>query len=310
MVNYIILAFIIFLLFYKVDEKFVINKSSIAETNVVKTARDSAIEDYNQNYIGSAFYDNGWTGNVAKCKPGTISESAKELYLKRINYFRRQVGLNDDINWNPNLHAKCQAAALMMLANNNLSHTPPKSWKCYTEDGYRAASTSNLSWGLAGNDALTDLMNDEDKSNYAVGHRRWILYSNQKTMGIGATTRSCVLWIMDFPVTPNTKIPTFIAWPNKGYIAKPLLFSRWSFAIPKADFKDAVITMKSPTGNVTLMKEQLSLNCGDNTIVWKPNIDPSTTMDTKYTVKITNVKLYNGQTTSFNYDVIVFNLEK
>src|SRR5438477_12795048 len=63
-------------------------------TPVVMTARDSAIEDYNVNYMGSAITTASWTGTTSSCTPGTISQNAHTATIKRINYFRKLVGLN------------------------------------------------------------------------------------------------------------------------------------------------------------------------------------------------------------------------
>jgi hypothetical protein len=37
----------------------------------------------------------------------------------------------------------------MIKANGRLSHTPPNTWKCYTEDGYLAANKGNISFGMS-----------------------------------------------------------------------------------------------------------------------------------------------------------------
>ena len=63
------------------------------------TNREIAVQDYNDNYLGSAISDNNlsWTGNVSSCNPGGVSASTDQKVLQRINYFRRLVGLNDNI---------------------------------------------------------------------------------------------------------------------------------------------------------------------------------------------------------------------
>jgi hypothetical protein len=57
--------------------------------------RTAVITDYYQNFIGSAVSDSqlNWTGNLAGCVPGSISQLAQDRTLQRINYYRRMVGL-------------------------------------------------------------------------------------------------------------------------------------------------------------------------------------------------------------------------
>ena len=92
--------------------------------------RDSIIKDYKLS-IDSTAVSNAqlnWTGDVATCMPGTISSLAMQRTFTRINYFRRLVGVKDSVTMRADWSAKCQQAALMMKANNMLSHSPPTSW--------------------------------------------------------------------------------------------------------------------------------------------------------------------------------------
>jgi hypothetical protein len=106
------------------------------------------------------------------------------------------------------------------------------------------------------------------------------------------------------PKAPST--PEFIAWPAKGYVVYPMLFSRWSFGIPGANLSNATIAMTGPNGPVTLTPETYATGYGDNTLVWVPQITPSTTSDTKYTVTISNA-IVSGSAQNYTYDVTVVN---
>src|SRR5947209_8231741 len=65
-------------------------------TTASKTARDSAVADYNTNYLGSNITNTGWTGNTATCDAGTVPQATSDAVIARINYFRRLVGLNSN----------------------------------------------------------------------------------------------------------------------------------------------------------------------------------------------------------------------
>ena len=66
--------------------------------------------------------------------------------MNRINYFRAMAGVGDDITFDSTYNTKAQAAALMMSANQALSHSPPADWDCFssTVTRGRAIRTSPL----------------------------------------------------------------------------------------------------------------------------------------------------------------------
>ena len=72
----------------------------------------------------------------------------------RINYFRAMAGLPGDVVFDTTWNAQCQEAALMMIAEGNLSHSPPTGWACYSADGATAAGKSNLALGNHGPGAI------------------------------------------------------------------------------------------------------------------------------------------------------------
>lgn len=268
----------------------------------VKTKRDSVIEDYNTNYIGSNNFSSGWTGNVSTCDAGTIPQSSLDKTLQRINYFRRMVGLNDNIAWDTTKFPMYQQTALMMRANNTLDHYPPSSWLCYTTDGANGAKTSNLAMGSSTSSSVTQFMIDAGASNTAVGHRRWILHSTKTVFSVGSTDYTMSLGVVGFP-GGNKKIPEFIAYPPKGYVPQSLVFARWSFGLPGADFSAATVTMKDQTGKaVSLTVLPVVKNYGDNTIVWEPQgIVTNSSTDVSYTVTVSGIQ--SAAETSYTYTV-------
>lgn len=217
------------------------------------------------------------------------------------------VGLNNDITFDATKNAKCQKAALIFMVNKKLSHEPPSSWKCYTAEGAEAAGKSNIYLGREGSAAITGYIEDPGANNYFVGHRRWILYSAAKVMGHGSTSNSDALWVIGGSQTPSS-LPEFISWPPQNYIPAELIFDRWSFAIPSADFTNTQITM-TYNNNSSIGLTIVSNNdngYGDNTIIWEPkNINTSSSEDITYNVKVKNVKLKDGSTKDYNYKVII-----
>jgi hypothetical protein len=254
----------------------------------------------------------GWTGSISSGNAGTTSGVFKEDVRRRVNFYRALSGLPADIVFSATKSAKCQKAALIMSANNALSHDPPASWIFYSADGREAASASNLALGYYGPAAVDGYMEDPGAGNQIVGHRRWLLYQRAREMATGDIPKtgsynsSNCLWVIgDFKAAPPAK---FAAWPNEGYTPAPLLPERWSLSYPGADFSNASVGMSLNGSNVAVTVVSRTNNgYGDNTIVWQPSSLPgNVTADLPYVVNVTGIK-GAGVPTSKSYTVRVFN---
>ncbi len=280
-----------------------------SSTDGSSAARQKAVDDYKNNYLGSAVSTLGWTGNSTSCISGSIDPSVNEKVKQRINYFRRQVGLNDDITLDTAKNRKCQEAALMMYSNGSLNHTPPTTWKCYTSAGAAAAGSSNLGLGYHSVNALNGQMEDAGASNTACGHRRWILFSKAKVMGHGSTPSSQALWVIGSGSTLPSSMPDFIAWPPANFVSSTLVYPRWSFSKPSADFSAAKVSMKDQSEkNIALTVLALASGYGDNTIAWEPvGIVTNSTSDQVYTVTVADV-LVSSVKKTFVYNVTIIKI--
>jgi uncharacterized protein YkwD len=272
-------------------------------TPTVMSARDSAVSAYNSEYLGSAISTVTWTGNASTCNPGTISQAAHDATIKRINYFRNLVGLNS-CTMDASLYPQEQETALMMHANGTLNHMPPTTWSCYTSAGATGALASNLSAGAVSSAAVTLYIQDAGTGNEICGHRRWVLYSPTTKFSEGSTSMYHALYVWA-PGT-NTNVPTYIAYPSKGYFPKSLVFGRWSFSIPNANFSSANVSMTGPSGVISLnVISRTDNGYGDNTIVWEPTgINTSSSSDITYTVTVSGIT--GASATSYTYSVILF----
>ena len=271
--------------------------------------KEAILKLYNDEYVPSILSDIGWTGDISSCTPGSTPTTTQNKVLQRVNFYRKLVGLPGNIVLNDTKSQKCMQAALMSRSNNSLSHSPPPSWSCYTDDGLEAAGKSNLSLGSAGSRAIDSYIRDAGSGNYFVGHRRWILYPKLAEIGTGDTDRSNALWVIgSFGSVPDN-MPEYVAYPPNGHMPQDLVYDRWSFSIPAADFDNATITMTDASGNaINLQQEQLNNGgFGDRTIVWVPEgIDTQSTEDITYKVTISGVILSTGETKEFTYEVTLF----
>lgn len=278
--------------------------------------RAAAREWYLTEYLGSTNNESGWTGNHATCGAGTTAEAFRAAILRRINYFRSMAGIPPLTGFDATYNAKAQAAALMMSVNRSLSHTPPDTWTCYTEAGREGAGSSNLFLGVYGPEAISGYVYDPGSGNYFVGHRRWILYPQTQVMGTGdipprdGYPASNALWVFDrdhmWGPRPATR-EDFVAWPPAGYVPYQVVYPRWSFGFPQADFSQATVTL-TRDGQALAVQQQPPVNgYADNTLVWEPQTSFGSpgASDTAYTVTMSNVSI-EGQARSFTYTVTIF----
>lgn len=271
--------------------------------------RQGVIDDYTTNYLGTTVSTTelAWTGSTATCTPGTCSASATTKCLQRINYYRRLVGVPDNITFDQTTYeAGCQASSLIMHAQSNLSHNPPNTWACWTQLGYDYAGASNIALGAHSASALAMYMSDPGTSNTPVGHRRWILYSRASVFGIGSTSSANTLRVFGPTVTP-AYMPSFVAYPSAGYFPRDLMMSRWSFSIPNANFSAATVSVTNEAGTpLSITVHPLVNGYGDNTIVWEMNTASDLTytndQDVVYNVMVSGIT--NAPQSAYTYKVV------
>lgn len=263
-----------------------------------------------------------WTGSINGCVAGATAQAYQDAVTLRVNWFRSMAGVPPGITLNAVFSAKDQQAALMFSANNALSHSPPSSWTCYTADAATAAGSSNICIGFFNDPGCIALyMQDFGSGNSEAGHRRWILYPQTQMMGTGDVSGSGgnfsanALWVFDGnygTARPPTR-DTFVAWPPSGYVPYQMVWPRWSFSYPGADFTAATVTMTRNGSPVPVALEPVANGYGENTLVWiTDNTDVSSpytpsppASDTANAVTINNVMI-GGTPHTFNYQVIVF----
>lgn len=295
---------VVFLLVFaacKKEEASAPSSTSGSSAPTAPSARELAMQDFIQSFgIASSSTTMNWTGSVANCDPGTVSENMRDLVLKRLNYYRRLVGLNDNCTWDNSQTAKFQQTALMMEANNMMDHYPPSSWGCYTALGAQGAAQSNLYMGLNGTTAIDGFMRDFGVES--VGHRRWILHSTKTKFAYGATQHSTSLGVVS-TAGGNTQVPEFIAYPPKGYMPRTIIPQYWSFSLPGANFSSAQVTMTGPDGNVPLNILHRNGGAGDKSIVWYPTATVhGNGPDVSFSVTVSGIT--NAAASSYTYTVI------
>jgi hypothetical protein len=153
-----------------------------------------------------------WTGDVASCTAGDMGAAARANALRVVNLYRWLAALPPVVT-DPTRDAQDQACALMMRANNMISHMPPATWTCYTADGATAAGSSNVSGGRAVSSVDAYMIDSGNATT--IGHRRWVLSNSLGPIGIGGTDRASCMWTLSG--TGKAGKP-WMAWPAAGTI--------------------------------------------------------------------------------------------
>lgn len=249
------------------------------EITINTKSRDAVIESYQQFLEPLLTVPVGWTGNVENCKQGTTSRENQQSTLKAVNYVRSLAGL-PGVTLDAKKSKKSQAAALIMAANGYLTHYPSKDARCYTQAGYDGASHGNLFLGwdsradepgylspATGARAVVGYMEDSGSNNLLVGHRRWIMYQELKTIGSGDTDSSNSLYVVGSDSRSSSK--KWVSWPTAGYFPLELEpLGRWSLSYPNADFSRAKVRVTTPAGPIKTKKTPVEKGMGDNTLSW------------------------------------------
>lgn len=287
--------------------------------NIDTASRETVRAFYNRVYMASEGVPIGWTGSLANCNPGTVSQAYQDATLLRVNYFRAMAGIPSNITFTEAGNAKAQAAALMMSANRQLNHEPPTTWTCYSDLGKEGAP-SNLNSGSTGPKSIDSFIQDGGSNNAQAGHRGWILLPGQLTMGSGHIPganstdwqgTTAALWVHDpkAPQRPPTR-DEFVSWPPKGYVPYQVVYPRWSFALPDADFSAATVTIQQGGQTLPVKIDSTTGGFGDRSMVFIPNnLDSNAswarpTSDTAYQVSINNV-MVGGVARNYSYTVTV-----
>ena len=295
-------------------------EAPIQQFSIDTRSRQAVTEFFQENYPKSANVASGWKGDIANCNAGATTVEYKNAVLLRVNFFRALAGVPAWISFDSVYSDQNQQAALMMSANGALSHSPPPTWLCYGNIGANAAASSNLAIGAAGAEAIDLYMEDSGANNRDVGHRRWILYPQTQVMGTGDVTPATdypeanSLWVFDnhFADTRPRTRDDFVAWPPAGYIPYSLVYRRWSFTWPNADFSDASVRMERDGETIGITLEPLATGFGENTLAWRPELGfdangafPAPEQDARYGVTLDHVVI-DGAERSFSYEVVVF----
>ena len=270
-------------------------RSSARWSGAVDTGSKSAVNSaYWNQYAPKANLLVDWLGgSLLGCLPGLTSSYSNGGTLSALNYVRSLAGLAP-VSFSSTLNANAQRAALIMAANNALSHSPSSSWKCWTSTGASTASKSNLALAYPALKAgqIIDLyMDDKGSGNVAVGHRRWLLNPFSTVMGSGSTNTANALTVVG-PTNSYRPNPTYVGWPSAGYFPNALEPSgRWSLSSGSkaVSFRYAQVYVYRADGvKIPVHKYAVHAGYAQPTIVW--SMPDWISKTTTYKVGVTGIK--------------------
>jgi uncharacterized protein YkwD len=258
--------------------------------------------------------------NVAGCFEGRLKAAEKTKVLDYVNAIRRLHGLeavtysaSDDIN--------TAKAALIIVANATLTHTPTPSMTCYTAEGLTGSGTSNLAM-RSGQTPSSAVYIDQfliDNGVVSLGHRRWIIDPFLSAISFGRVDRTVggalngaalrVIFDQQKDIR-NTSIE-LVAYPYHDYPARLLptngvlsltvIHDRTSRSSNGGvDYSGAAVTVTSETG-ATITTENLG---SDDDGYGVPNVfrfrAPGITTGIRYNVVVRNV-VVDGAAREFSW---------
>lgn len=250
--------------------------------------------------------DAGWKGSITECVAGTESSASLAATLRTINTLRAFAGIGA-VTFDDQLNGKALAAALMMRAGNQLSHTPGLGWPCYSVQGAEGAGGSNLFLGRSGADAMVGYVDDEGIDS--LGHRRWLLNPESTVFGSGSTGTTNALYV----VTDSTAPSQSWAWPPAGWVPWQWIFKDWSLAI--ASTLDQIVRFEDPRVSVTIdgvpaaVSQVTTLGGGygsGQTLKWQVAVGQRPT-DADHTIQVTVLgAVANGQPVPISWKISAF----
>ncbi|WP_188577211.1 hypothetical protein P7L64_22215 [Tistrella bauzanensis] len=133
--------------------------------------------------------------DLARCEPGRLKPAERQQVLDQLNHVRALHRL-PPVRYEPADDRLTTAAALIMAANDTLTHTPTPAMLCWTVEGAEGADVSNLGkerdWTDMGDavpnvrpSGVANWLVDQDVT--ILGHRRWLLMPALDSVSYGRT---------------------------------------------------------------------------------------------------------------------------
>ena len=243
-----------------------------------------------------------WSGNVASCVVGDISADGRANALRLFNMYRWFADLPAVVT-EASRDVQAQACALMMDANNMLSHEPPSTWLCYTAEGAMGAMTSNISSGPGVGSVAGYMVDSGNETTH--GHRRIVLSNRLGPIGLGSTGPGGASCMQNIGGTGNAG-KTWVAWPPPGPFpmqaygsgTRTLSATGWSVQTQRSiTLTSAAVSVTSGGADRPMTMTQLTGTYGESNAIRLVPVGWTPAAGQSYTVTV------SGITTPISYTV-------
>ena len=203
-----------------------------------------------------------WDGDARQCRGGVADTETAERAIRIVNAYRSLAGV-PTVRLKPPWNIPAQACAIVAHANNQLSHTPPREWVCWSELGAQAAAVSLLA--NRGVPVAVDAFIMDRGNESSMVHRRWLLSEKIGRLGVGSTNSfSCMLmdgraWDPPSETTPDANASAltsaeWVAWPPGGKVPLDVFRTNkldtfgWTIQSSSLDLDGATIEVRDQAG--------------------------------------------------------------
>ena len=250
-------------------EGYTMIKNTGLESRPLADVKAQYLQDFPR--IGSVAH----SGDLSNCNVGVHNQQDITDTVRVVNLFRSLAGVNqvtNQVNWN----SRCMATASALHTLGYITHTPPSTASCYSEEIANVAANSNLYQGASSAwESVSGWIYDAGEENAQhVGHRRWILLPGLKEFGIGYVREEgtvsnseedtgsylnykpsiAVMQIHDGEQAIDQTYPegvNFISWPSAGPFPYDHIPAIWSINYP--GFSDTTL---QPSDLTIIIKRQ------------------------------------------------------
>ena len=183
--------------------------------------------------------------------------------LNGLNFIRSIAGVGE-VQLSDLYSLRCQNAALLLAANDTISHNPSRPEDMYAdlyESGLLGAQGSNLAClNWMGPDILIDaieyFVRDDGENNLStLGHRRWLLSPAMAETGFGlASAESGASYIAMYAVDDGNAAAAWdhVAWPAAGAFPVELMGRELAWSV---SLNDSIYNLDASHPVVTLSEE-------------------------------------------------------
>jgi len=246
-----------------------------------------------------------WSGAVNGCNAGDTSMVGRDNALRLINLYRWLSDL-PEVAHDATRNAKAQECALMMHANNSLSHSPPMGWDCWNSDGSEAAGKSNIA--TTPGVRAVDLYMADPGNETTIGHRRWILNNGLGPVGLGSTDGYSCMWVIGGNGDGDrdwTAFPSDGVWPIEAMSASfaDVDDTGWTIQSQDINLEESTVSVKEDGADVPVSVEVLQRNFGSRYAIKLTPQGWQSQAGSTYEVSVTDVD------TPFSYRVEMVSCE-